>query len=96
MTVTSDDALATYARGVLKQLMRERGVTQIDLEGVLNLRQVSISDRIRGRTPLTLVDIHRLARHFDVAPTEFFPSTSVYESACTTLAQVRPHLRLVA
>lgn len=67
----------------------------MDLAPVLGIVQVSVSKRVQGRTPLTLSDIHRLARYWDVSPQEFLP-TSVSESACTRLPQVRRHLQLVA
>lgn len=54
----------------------------MDLAPVLGVVQVSVSKRVQGRTPLTLSDIHRLARYWDVSPQEFLP-TSVSESAWT-------------
>lgn len=86
--MTSTDALAAYARATMRRLMKERRTTQMDLVPVLGIAQVSISDRVRGRTPLTLADIERLARYWGVAPVEFFPSNEEYVSACTRLGQV--------
>lgn len=74
MTLTSDDVLADRARAVLRQLMKERGATQVQLAPVLGLTQVGVSDRVRGRTPLTLLDIERLADFFDVEPAVFVPA----------------------
>lgn len=83
--MTSTDVLAEHARQTMKRLMKERRTTQMDLVPVLGIVQVSISDRVRGRTPLTLSDIERLARYWGVHPVEFFPSIEEYVSACTRL-----------
>lgn len=78
----------------MRRLMTERGTTQMNLVPVLGMVQVMVSDRVRGRTRLTLADIHRLARYWEIDPREFFP-TSGSEFAWTTLGQVSRHLSLV-
>lgn len=93
MTMTSDNALADRARVVLQRLMREHGATQTQLADVLGMHQVAVSARVRGRTPLTLADIERLADFFGVAP-DFFISVS--ESAWTRPGAGQRHLWLVA
>lgn len=81
MTVAPDVDLCEYARATMRRLMQERRTTQMDLVPVLGIVQVSVSDRVRGRTPLTLADIGKLARYWDVEPQEFFTGGS--SSACT-------------
>lgn len=76
MTVASDVDVFEFARLVLRRLMQERHTTQMDLVPILGVVQVAVSDRVRGRTNLTLLDIHRLARYWDVDPREFFPSST--------------------
>lgn len=88
VAIASDEDVFEHARLVLKRLMKETRTTQEDLAGALGTTQASISDRVRGRIRLNLVDVHRFARHFGVAPSEFFPPTSVSESACIRLALV--------
>lgn len=81
--MTTENVLAEQARDALRRLMRERGTTQVQLADVLGITQVAVSTRVTGRTPLSLADIHRLARFWDVDPREFLTSGS--EFACTTL-----------
>lgn len=76
MTLAPDLDVCDHARQVMRRLMQERGTTQMDLAPVLGVVQVSVSKRVLGRTPLTLADIGRLARYWDVDPREFVPSTS--------------------
>jgi plasmid maintenance system antidote protein VapI len=94
MNVAPDVDVFEYARDVMRRLMQERGTTQMTLVPVLGMVQVRVSDRVRGRTKLTLADIHRLARYWGVDPREFFP-TSVSESAWTRRTPGHRHLRLV-
>jgi hypothetical protein len=88
MTLAPDLDVFDYARQVMRRLMKERGTTQMQLVPVLGMVQVSVSDRVRGRTHLTLADIHRLARYWEVDPREFFPVTAGSSSACTRLVLV--------
>lgn len=84
MTIASEVDVFDYARNTMRRLMKERGTTQMNLVPILGMVQVRVSDRVRGRTKLTLADIHRLARYWDIDPREFFP-TSESVSACTRL-----------
>jgi transcriptional regulator with XRE-family HTH domain len=43
----------------------------VQLAEVLGITQVAVSDRVRGKTPLSLADIDLLARHFGVSPAVF-------------------------
>jgi hypothetical protein len=65
------DVAFDYARSVLRQLMEDRGVNQVQLADVLGIPQSAISDRLRGRTNLTLADLRRLALFFGVSPRVF-------------------------
>lgn len=75
MTVAPDLDVCEYARVAMRRFMQEHGTTQMDLVPVLGIVQVAVSDRVRGRTPLTLTDIGRLARYWDVDPREFVAPT---------------------
>jgi transcriptional regulator with XRE-family HTH domain len=94
MTLTSNDSLPAQARAALTHLMRERGVTQVELARVLDVTQVAVSDRVRGRTPLTLADLDRLSRFFDVEPSTFVSGGS--SSACYRTGAGQPLLALAA
>lgn len=87
MTVAPDVDVFEFARFEMRRLMQERRTTQMDLVPVLGVVQVAVSDRVRGRTNLTLLDIHRLARYWDVDPREFFPATSGPVWECVTAGQ---------
>ena len=60
------------ARYVLAQLMDERGVKQVELAAVLKMPQPRISERLSGRSRLTLAEVDRAARYFKVPHNVFF------------------------
>lgn len=96
MPVASDVDVYEFARDVMRRLMKERGTTQMNLVPVLGMVQVMVSDRVRGRTRLTLADIHRLARYWDVDPREFFPTTSSSARVWTSITARQSDLALAA
>jgi len=61
--------MSTYAMSSLNQataatihgLLTRGGLRQVDVAPALGLSQQAVSDRLRGRTPFTLVDLERLA-----------------------------------
>ncbi len=50
----------------VEDLLRSRGVTQVELARVLYLSQPSVNARLHNRVPWTTGDLERLAAHFDV------------------------------
>lgn len=86
MTLAPDVDVFEYARNVMRRYMKERGTTQMDLVPVLGVVQVAVSARVIGRTKLTLADIHRLARYWDVDPREFFPTGGSWSAWTRTWA----------
>lgn len=61
-------ALTERVAEEVRALMARRRVTQAQLGAVLHMSQVSVSERLHGKTPWTLRDIETLARHFDISP----------------------------
>lgn len=51
----------------VRALMGRRRMSQAQLGSVLSMSQVSVSERLRGKTPFTLDDLERLASYFDVS-----------------------------
>lgn len=76
-----DSHVYEYARAVLADLMREYGTTQTELGKILGEAQRTISDRLHGRSRLTLADIYKLAIYFQKAPEEFFPGPFILEDS---------------
>lgn len=50
----------------VREAMKRRGVRQAHIAAALGLSQPAVSDRLRGRTPLTLSDLERIAAALDV------------------------------
>lgn len=73
------DQVYEHARAVLVDLMREHGTTQTELGKVLGEAQRTISDRVIGRSRLTLADVFRLAIYFQKSPEDFFPGPITLE-----------------
>lgn len=62
MTTDKDAATADEVRAA----MARKRKTQNDVAGELGLSRQAVSDRLRGRTPWTVSEIHQLARLLDV------------------------------
>lgn len=71
-----NDEVVSTARTVMDTLMRDHGVTEVQLAPVLGVSQPCVSDRRTGKTPLTLADVRRLALFFGVSPMVFFEGVS--------------------
>jgi predicted transcriptional regulator len=63
------DPTAAMAATVRAHLHR-RGIRQTDVAPVLGLSQPSVSDRLTGKTPFTLVDLQRLAANLGITVAE--------------------------
>jgi hypothetical protein len=75
-SMAHDDDVFEIARLTLRQLMDERELRQEDLAPVIGLTQQVLSDRLRGRSRLTLAEVQRLAHYFGVSPLAFFNGLS--------------------
>jgi transcriptional regulator with XRE-family HTH domain len=60
------DLARRVARNVRAEAARN-GDRQVELAQVLDLAQQAVSARMSGRTPLTLRDLERLARHWNMS-----------------------------
>lgn len=60
--------LTDIVSGEIKALMGRHGVTQGMLAAWLDLKQASVSERLKGRTRWNLPEIERVAEGFDVHP----------------------------
>jgi transcriptional regulator with XRE-family HTH domain len=68
-----DHEVFETARLVLIQLIEESGLRRgEDVAAALRMAPTTLSDRLAGRTHLTLADIHRAADFFNVSPQVFF------------------------
>ena len=63
------DPTAAMAATVRAHLNR-RGIRQTGVARVLGLSQPSVSDRLTGKTPFTLVDLQRLADYLRITVAE--------------------------
>lgn len=61
-----------HARLVLAYLMHHRDLRQEDLAPILRISQPRVSDRLLGKSRLTIAEIDRAARYFDVPHAVFF------------------------
>ena len=76
MTQPLPAAVAATVREVLKS----RGLSQQEAAPIFGLSQQALSDRLRGRTPFTLVDLDRLADHLGITVAELLePPASVVD-----------------
>ena len=78
MSVTThDDDVFDRARRVLGSLMEQAGMRQEDLAPELGLAQTTLSDRLRGRSKMTIAEVHRAAQLFEVPAQAFFEEPQV-------------------
>ncbi|MDO8107132.1 helix-turn-helix transcriptional regulator [Isoptericola sp. b441] len=62
--------IASNVTATVRQVLRERHLSQEQLGEVLGLSQQAVSDRLRGRTRFSLRDLDALARHLGVPVAE--------------------------
>lgn len=80
-----DHEVFETARVVLLHLITESGLRRgEDVAPALKMAPTTLSDRLSGRSHLTLADIHRAASYFNVSPRVFF-------EGLTPVAGSRPH-----
>lgn len=77
LTMDTDADPFEVARLQLQRLREMHQLTQEDLASILGLHQARVSDRLGGRSKLTIADIHRAARYFGVSPAVFFEMPEV-------------------
>lgn len=70
--MASDVDVFEVARQTVRALMDEHELRQEDLAPVVGMTQQVLSDRLRGRSRLTLAEVQRLASYFEVSPLAFF------------------------
>src|SRR4051812_28536283 len=61
------------AADVLRELMRQHGMTQQRLEAAVGITQSTISAVLNGKRPLTFDQVIAMADHFAVSPSAFLP-----------------------
>lgn len=66
--MTTNHTAATAA--VVREAIKRRGLTQVQVGVALGLSQQAVSDRLRGRSRLTVHDLERLAGLLEVPVSE--------------------------
>lgn len=87
------DLVDTVAAEVRAHMARRR-VTQVQLAEILGIKQVSVSERLRGKTPFRLEEIGVIAEAFGIHPAALLgghspspsgPDTGAYDPEVNTL-----------
>lgn len=71
-TLTITLGPADVARLQLQHLREEHNLGQADLAEIMGISQPRVSDRLSGRSALSVTEIARLADHFGISPAFFF------------------------
>ena len=64
----TEDAYRKIFSDNLKKLMKDRGVTQMDLMNALNIPSATISTWVNGQRMPKMSKVHMLAEYFNVDP----------------------------
>lgn len=65
--------------------MARRRITQVQLAEILGIKQVSVSERLRGKTPFRLEEIQIIADAFGIHPAALLGGNSPSPSGGSTL-----------